>query len=350
MKNRKTLSFLLMEGLLLSSCSGKHRDALVFIYDENDTFIRSFDTALGTALTKEGYSYESRYASNSQIKQNESIVESLDQNSPDMLFVNLVDRMSSGAIIDKVSTKDIPVIFFNRQPLDQDMVRGRKTNDKIFYVGTDPVFEGESQAKMTEELFGDKENLSPIYDKNHDGTIQLVMLKGEIGHQDTEKRSKAALETLTQDGYRIENLYSVYANWNRNQARQSMKEIVQKCNGEIEVVLCNNDDMALGVIDYLLSEENTIPWYKVNLPFPIFGVDGTSLGIEYVKKGLLSGTVKNEADRQADCCIKLVEEIKKNGEITSSFPYPMENEYTIYVEGKIITEDNVASASENDES
>lgn len=350
MKNRKVIPLLLMLGLVLSSCSGIHKDALIFVYDENDTFIRSFDSALQTTLEEKGYSYESHYASNSQTKQNESIVESLDRNSPDMLFVNLVDRMSSGAIIDKVSTKNIPVVFFNRQPLDQDMVRGRTKNDRLFYVGTNPTFEGNAQARMVEELFKGEDGLNPDYDKNKDGTIQLVMMKGEIGHQDTEKRSKAALDTLKDDGYPVETLYSVYANWSRKLAQQYMKDIVQKCSGNIEVVLCNNDDMALGVIDYLLSDENTVSWDKTHLPFPIFGVDGTSSGLEYVKKGLLSGTVKNEADRQADCCIRLMEEIKKNGKITSSFPYPMENEYTVYVEGKIITEDNVVSASRKDES
>lgn len=340
MKN-KQLSFLMSFALLLTSCSSSSNDALIFVYDENDTFISSFDTALQIELTKRDYSFQTYYAGNSQIKQNESLVEAVDKMDPKMMFINPVDRLSSGAIIDKVSTKDIPVVFFNRQPLDQDMIRGRKNNDKIFYVGTDPNFEGESQAKMVENLFGASSSLDPLYDKNGDGIIQTVLIKGEIGHQDSEKRSKAAMEALKNDGYQIETLYSTYCNWSRSLAKENSKEIMQKYGKDIELILCNNDDMALGVIDYLLSDENTFEWEGESLPFPIFGVDGTNVGLEYVRKGLLSGTVKNEAHRQAEACIRIVEEIQKYGKITASFPYHMANEYTIYVEGSAITKDNL---------
>lgn len=340
MKN-KQLSFLMSFALLLTSCSSSSNDALIFVYDENDTFISSFDTALQIELTKRDYSFQTYYAGNSQIKQNESLVEAVDKMDPKMMFINPVDRLSSGAIIDKVSTKDIPVVFFNRQPLDQDMIRGRKNNDKIFYVGTDPNFEGESQAKMVENLFGASSSLDSLYDKNGDGIIQTVLIKGEIGHQDSEKRSKAAMEALKNDGYQIETLYSTYCNWSRSLAKENSKEIMQKYGKDIELILCNNDDMALGVIDYLLSDENTFEWEGESLPFPIFGVDGTNVGLEYVRKGLLSGTVKNEAHRQAEACIRIVEEIQKYGKITASFPYHMANEYTIYVEGSAITKDNL---------
>lgn len=340
MKN-KQLSFLMSFALLLTSCSSSSNDALIFVYDENDTFISSFDTALQIELTKRDYSFQTYYAGNSQIKQNESLVEAVDKMDPKMMFINPVDRLSSGAIIDKVSTKDIPVVFFNRQPLDQDMIRGRKNNDKIFYVGTDPNFEGESQAKMVENLFGASSSLDSLYDKNGDGIIQTVLIKGEIGHQDSEKRSKAAMEALKNDGYQIETLYSTYCNWSRSLAKENSKEIMQKYGKDIELILCNNDDMALGVIDYLLSDENTFEWEGESLPFPIFGVDGTNVGLEYVRKGFLSGTVKNEAHRQAEACIRIVEEIQKYGKITASFPYHMANEYTIYVEGSAITKDNL---------
>ena len=340
MKN-KQLSFLMSFVILLTSCSSASNDALIFIYDENDTFISSFDTALQIELAKRDYSFQTYYADNSQIKQNESLVEVVDKMNPKMMFINPVDRLSSGAIIDKVSTKDIPVVFFNRQPLDQDMIRGRENNDKIFYVGTDPNFEGESQAKMVENLFGTSSSLNPLYDKNGDGIIQTVLIKGEIGHQDSEKRSKAAMEALKNDGYQIDTLYSTYCNWSRSLAKENSKDIMQKYGKDIELILCNNDDMALGVIDYLLSDENTFEWEGESLPFPIFGVDGTTVGLEYVRKGLLSGTVKNEAYQQAEACIRIVEEIQKYGKITASFPYHMANEYTIYVEGSAITKDNL---------
>ncbi len=335
MKNR--LSLFLVSGLLLSSCQHTKITASLFIYNENDTFIASLNEALQDGLKKKGYTFTVDYASNSQIQQNESIVEAREKGNSSRRFINLVDRLSSGAVIDKVSKKDIPVVFFNRQPLDEDRIRGRKTNKKIFYVGTNPTFEGQSQAKRVENLFGGSKSLNPLYDKNGDGVIQLVLLKGEIGNQDTEKRSKAALSTLKEDGYKTETLRSTYCNWNRDEAKESRKEVYEQYGSKIELVLANNDDRAIGAVDYLLEagiipeEENTV------LPFPVFGVDGTEIGIQYREKGLLSGTVKNEEKKQAQVCIEIADSLRKNQAIPDDFSSSMANEYTVYVKGEILT-------------
>ena len=101
MKNRSCL--LLSCLFLLVSCGEKKTEASVFIYNENDTFIRSLNHALQAELDGKGYSYSVKYASNSQIQQNESIVDARDSGNSKRRFINLVDRLSSGAIIDKVS-------------------------------------------------------------------------------------------------------------------------------------------------------------------------------------------------------------------------------------------------------
>ncbi len=326
--------------ILLPSCAKKKLVANVFVYDESDTFIRSRSDSLLSGLEEAGYSYKVSYASNSQIKQNEAIVSAIDDGNPDRRFINPVDRMSASAIIDKVSRKDIPVIFFNRQPLDGDRIRGRKKNGKIFYVGTDPVFEGKEQAKMAEALFQAENGLNPVYDKNGDGKIQLVLIKGEIGHQDTEKRSDSALSAFSADGFKTETLNSVYCNWSRSRAKESRKNIREQFGSKIEVVLANNDDRALGVIDYL-KEYGYTDKDAGKLPFPVFGIDGTDVGLESVREGYLSGTVKNEGKSQADACIKIVKDLLSNGKLSSDFPYPRTNDYTISVEGKRITFDTI---------
>mgnify|MGYP002516991749 CR=1 FL=1 len=334
MKNK--IGLLLLHCLLLSSCGKEKLSAGVFIYDEADTFIHSLDVALQEERKNIGYDYSLSYASNSQIKQNEDIVERMDYGNPDRLFINRVDRMSSSAVIDKVSKKDIPVVFFNRQPLDEDRIRGRQTNKKIFYVGTDPVFEGEEQAKRAEERFKGENGLNSKYDKNGDGIIQLVLIKGEIGHQDSEKRSSSALSVLANDGFRTETLSSVYCNWSRKRAKETRREIREQYKDKIEVVLSNNDDRAVGAIDYLL-ENGYLDSSTGELPFPIFGVDGTQVGLKYIDEGYLSGTVKNEGTEQAKACIEIVKDIFQEGHISSDFPYSRQNEYTVYVEGEGIT-------------
>ncbi len=326
--------------LLLSSCNETKLTANVFVYDESDTFIHARSNSLREGLSEAGYAYQVSYASNSQIKQNEAIVSAIDEGNPARMFINPVDRMSASAIIDKVSRKDIPVVFFNRQPLDFDRIRGRKKNDKIFYVGTDPVFEGKEQAEMAEALFQGDRGLNPVYDKNGDGKIQLILIKGEIGHQDTEKRSDSALSAFSADGFKTETLNSVYCNWSRSKAKASRKNIREQFGNKIEVVLSNNDDRALGVIDYL-KDNGYIDKNTGKLPFPVFGIDGTEVGLKSIREGYLSGTVKNEGKSQADACIEIVKDLLSYGKLASDFPYPRTNEYTISVEGRRITLDTM---------
>ena len=335
MKNRSCL--LLSCLFLLVSCGEKKTEASVFIYNENDTFIRSLNHALQAELDGKGYSYSVKYASNSQIQQNESIVDARDSGNSKRRFINLVDRLSSGAIIDKVSKKDIPVIFFNRQPLDSDRIRGRKTNKNIFFVGTDPLFEGSSQAKRVETLFKTEDGLFSEYDKNHDGVIQLALLKGEIGNQDTEKRSNSALNTLKTDGYQTEILASSYCNWSRDEAKVVRKDWYEQFGDKIELVLSNNDDRAIGAVDYLIENDLVSDNPSDSLPFPVFGVDGTDIGIQYRQKGLLSGTVKNEEKKQAKTCVEIADCLLNNKELPDDFTETRANEYTVYVQGEILS-------------
>ena len=116
-----------------------------------------------------------------------------------------------------------------------------------------------------------------------------------------------------------------------------MKNFYSKFEDRIEFVFSNNDDMALGAIDYLL--ENQVFKTGINAveqPFPIVGVDGTKVGIQAIKDGLLYGTTINDAEKQADAIYELVQLI--NNEITlKDFSYELTDNYYVYISGKIIT-------------
>ena len=133
---------------------------------------------------------------------------------------------------------------------------------------------------------------------------------------------------------------SVYCNWSRSKAKASRKNIREQFGNKIEVVLSNNDDRALGVIDYL-KDNGYIDKNTGKLPFPVFGIDGTEVGLKSIREGYLSGTVKNEGKSQADACIEIVKDLLSYGKLASDFPYPRTNEYTISVEGRRITLDTM---------
>lgn len=89
----------------------------------------------------------------------------------DVMCINPVDRTAASVIIDKAMAADIPVVFFNRQPVEEDMDRW----DQLYYV--------EAAAKESAVLQGSivvdhyRENPESL-DLNGDGVVSYVLLEG----------------------------------------------------------------------------------------------------------------------------------------------------------------------------
>ena len=81
------------------------------------------------------------------------------------------------------------------------------------------------------------------------GVFQYIVLEGEADHQDAIVRTEYAVSTITDQGVPVEKLGYAIANWNRAQANTKMSQLLTEYGDQIELVLSNNDDMALGAVD-----------------------------------------------------------------------------------------------------
>ena len=152
--------------------------------------------------------------------------------------------------------------------------------------------QGEIAARAFEE--------NPELDLNGDGKIQYLMLEGESGHQDAIVRTEASVSTFVREGFKVEKLKSIIANWDRVQASTKMEQIISEYGKKIELIFANNDDMALGAIDAyeaagILKNEQPV----------IVGIDGTDVGLDAVKSGKMYGTVYNDKESQAKALVDL---------------------------------------------
>lgn len=138
-------------------------------------------------------------------------------------------------------------------------------------------------------------------DKNHDGKIQYVVLEGEMGHQDAIVRTDSSVETILAKGIKMEKLSYEIANWKRAQAQNRMEQLIRQYGNTIELVLSNNDDMALGALD----SYRLMGYTKNNMPM-MLGVDGMQEALEAVKDGCLTGTVYNDKEGQAKMMAAIV--------------------------------------------
>ena len=253
-------------------------------------------------------------AGGSQKTQNDQVKE-LIAGGCNVLCVNLVDRTDPSEIIDLARDYDIPLIFFNRESVAEDMQQW----DKLYYVGADAQESGTMQGEIAADVI--KKN--PQIDRNKDGKIQYVVLEGEPGHQDTIIRTENAVEALKENGIELEKLSYGLANWNRAQAENRMSQMISQYQTKIELVLANNDEMALGAIDAyekLNYTESTLPLF--------FGIDGTDVGLKAVRESKLDGTVYNDKEGQAEAMAKLAE-VLVTGEGIEEIPF--ENQRYLYL-------------------
>ncbi len=273
-----------------------------------------------------------RDAAGSQRTQDDQVKELLDAGC-NVLCVNLVDRADPSEIIDLARESGVPIIFFNREPVAGDMMQW----DGLYYVGADAKQSGVMQGELAAEAI--KENGS--IDRNKDGKIQYVVLEGEPGHQDAIIRTENAVDTLKANGIALEKLECGIANWNRAQAQNRMMQMVSQYQNKIELVLANNDDMALGASDAyekLNYTESVLP--------VIFGIDGTDVGLLAVAEEKLSGTVYNDKEGQAQAMARLsLALVSGRGMEEIEF----ENDRYVYLNYSKITMDNIGDYLKQDE-
>ena len=323
MKN-KGLVFISLLSLLLSSCGNSKNRISLFLYDYKDDFISEFNESFNEIFNKE-YDLKTYYASNSQKKQNESILEELDNLNNKFFVINLVDRTSGNAIIKKCKSKNVPVVFFNRRPLSNDLIYD---NSNFLYVGSDPKNEGDLQAEIINDYFINFDNFKEKFDKNKNGKLDVVLIKGERSHQDAEIRNLAVVNTLTYFGYDVNIISSAYCDWNREKSNEYFESIYDEFKDDIDLVISNNDSMALGVSDYLKTLEYDKEKKLYEEFFPIVGIDGTKEGIESSKNGDLIGTVKNDAKEEAKAIYEVIK-YTLNNEDFNTFPYEIDDNFIL---------------------
>jgi len=321
--------------VVLTACSQSNHKIAFFQYKSDDTFILEMMQDM-TARVPENINFEVHDARNSQSVQNRQILEVI-ENEFDILIINAVDRLASSSIVARSVQDGIPVIFFNREPLEDALT----SHTNVFYVGTDADSLGKKQAEIAAELFTNDFSDSR-FDRNNDGIIQIVVLKGEQGHQDAERRTDNCIAHLIELGFEVDVMAIEVADWNRSEGYEAMRRLYQRYGNYIELVFSNNDDMALGAIDYLLNigvfVENKPPYEQ---PFVIIGVDGTAVGLEAIERGLLYGTVNNDSVKQSEAILTLTDFIL-NDRCFEAFPYTITRGHFIYIDGDIITRDNVS--------
>lgn len=266
--------------------------AAVLLYNSNDIFVSLVRQNLEEIQRQNEGKVEFEFfdGKGNQAIQNEFINEIINR-KVDILLVNLIDTRSAQDVIDKLKSKNIPIIFFNREPVPIESI---KSHDKAYYVGTYPSEAGTLQGKIIANFWN---NNREIIDKNKDNILQYIVLKGEHNNLESIERTNSAISTIKNAGINTDELAVKVGNWNTDLARATVESMFLNFGNKIEAIISNNDAMAIGAIE-------AIQKYGFNKGdkskyIAVFGIDALPQAQELIKQGAMTSTVVQDPSEMA---------------------------------------------------
>lgn len=182
------------------------------------------------------------------------------------------------------------------------------------------------------------------YDKNNDGKIQYAMFRAEVGNAEADGRTRYSVEdanaklaantSLTVANKTGDVLTRVgadqLANWDSTKANEMMSALFSESGGtpNIELVICNNDDMALGVISALNAKGYNSQGSKTTAGakyIPVYGVDALATALDAIRNGKMQGTVKQDGDAMAEAIVKIAMNLKNSKSFLADTDYKFED-------------------------
>lgn len=306
----------------MSGCAGGSSDEIsVFYYTFSDTYISSVRSAMDKIFRENNVKFNSYDANSNQSTQTEQVDIALSKGAS-LLVVNIVDTGSNDAaqnIVNKARERNVPVIFFNRS-VDESVV---KSYDKCVFVGTDYEMAGHMQGEMVGNFL--LKNYDAV-DLNKDGKISYVMFKGQEGNMEAIARTQYGVEDANKvlaaagkpkmqfydkqnkNGYLVDQ----DGNWSSASATNYMSTILaqfsESNNNMVELVIANNDEMALGAVSALQAAGYNKQGGKT---IPVFGVDATDAAKTAIKDGRMMGTIKQDGEGMAKVIHTLCQNFKE---------------------------------------
>lgn len=266
----------------------------VAVYDASDQFVSLYQQEVQDylkSLETDAVSYEitALDAQDDPALQAQQM-EELIAEKMDVILLNPVQTSTADALIDKAVAADVPLVLFNREPRLEEKDESYPAivnNPKVCYVGADARQAGAFQG----EILRDQRNHA---DMNGDGVVRYVMIQGDPENPDTVDRSESCIRAMTDAGMEVEELVCQSGNWHEDEAQEIAAAALAQYGDQIDVIICNNDSMAIGAASAIRTCGRT-----VGKDILLVGVDALEECQDMVRAGTMTGTVLNDYTAQA---------------------------------------------------
>ncbi|WP_126426166.1 substrate-binding domain-containing protein [Brevibacillus marinus] len=237
---------------------------------------------------------------NNDVSKQISQIENLISQKVDAIIVAAVDSDAVAPAVQKAKEAGIPLIGLNMLINSPDVTA---------YSGPNDVEAGELEMQYVADKLGGKGN--------------IVILEGPIGTS-AQLQRREGIHNVLEKNPGIQVLAEQTANWSRAEALSLMENWLQSFEGQIDAVVAQNDEMALGAIQALEAK-------GLKDEVIVVGVDAIKDACESIKAGKLDATVFQDAVTEAQQAVQLAVKAAK-GE-------PFEKENLIKME--LVTKENV---------
>lgn len=269
----------------------------VVFYRFDDPFVTLLIQSLENLekKNKETITFNFYDSKNDQDVQNQIINTLLESGDVDLLILSLVDLKNDPKdIINKVKEKNIPVIFASKRvaKIDTNIIQ---SYDKAYYVIADSEQGGILQGKVIADLWNKNKN---TIDRNKDNVMQYIMLQGDPNNIETIERTKYSIITTEDAGVKLEKLASKFCYWNEDMARDATEALFTQYALKTEMIIANNDAMAIGAIKALQKYGyNNSNSTKI---IPVVGIDAIPEAKDLIQKGFMAGTIFQDPNVMAE--------------------------------------------------
>ena len=221
-------------------------------------------------------------------------------------------------VLKEVNEAEIPLLLIDRMP---------DCMEEIEYAGAfggDFVEEGRRMARWTVNYMkslgrGEEE-------------LNVVILEGTVGAAAAVDRTKGINEIFAEHpNFKI--IASQSGNFTRAEGQAAMEDIM-KANPDIDILLAENDDMALGAID-VIKAAGKVPGKDI----VIVGCDSVKAAFDAIVAGEMNATIECNP-LYADAVAELIKKLEAGEEGSRELLHPEEGAFCIdggieYAEGKV---------------
>ncbi|MGY3686722.1 sugar ABC transporter substrate-binding protein [Vibrio coralliilyticus] len=219
----------------------------------------------------------------------------------DAIILVPVNTDATQPMTDRILDAGIKLVYLNRRP--------SYLPESVFYVGSEELKFGETQAEYAANI-------------KDGGNVGILM--GMLTQEAAIMRTKG-VEDFFQDKPNFDVVRKQTGLWQRAQGMTVMENWLNS-GDQLDIILANNDDMALGAIQALRAAgklDDTL----------VVGVDATPDGLIAVKNGSLNATVFQDGGGQARGAIDAAVDAVKG----------KQHDQITWIPAELVTQDNLAA-------